>query len=232
MAGAGRAVLAAVARWGAWLMGAPLDLSGQRFGRLVVLSLLDRRTHNKLRWLCECDCGRQHEITGSRLTSGGAKSCGCLRTTHGQTKTRLYRIWRGMRARCGNPNSKDYPRYGGRGIVVCDAWADDFGAFSMWARANGYDDRLSIDRVDNSLGYSPENCRWADTVVQGTNRRSVRLNPKLVHEIKIAAGDGPCNLSALGRSFGVAPATIRDVLTGKCWGHVQVPSGFPRVVAQ
>ena len=93
---------------------------------------------------------------------------------HGGKGTRLYRIWKAMRSRCNNPNTLAYPRYGGRGIGVCKEW-DDFSKFRAWAIANGYSDDLSIDRVDNDGGYSPDNCRWATRKEQNTNQRSNRM---------------------------------------------------------
>ena len=94
--------------------------------------------------------------------------------THGQTNTRLYSIWVGMRKRCNNPKDRAYINYGGRGITVCDEWNGDFAAFRDWALASGYNDHLSIDRIDNDQGYSPDNCRWTTTRCQNGNKRTVR----------------------------------------------------------
>lgn len=91
---------------------------------------------------------------------------------HGESYTRLHRIWDNMKARCYRETSDDYPRYGKRGITVCDEWKDDYAAFSKWAHDNGYCENLTLDRIDNMRGYSPDNCRWVDRKVQANNTRT------------------------------------------------------------
>ena len=141
--------------------------------------------HNAL-FLCQCECGGQKIATGSGLRDGTIKSCGCLRKekniqnitgynqsganiTHGKTKTRLYTIWRAMKRRCYQKNATNYYRYGGRGIEVCDEWRNSFQEFYDWSQANGYNDTLTIDRIDNDKGYSPDNCRWTTQMEQVKN---------------------------------------------------------------
>lgn len=92
---------------------------------------------------------------------------------HGQSQSRLYRIWANMKTRCTNPNSTRFKDWGARGITVCEEWRNDFQAFYDWAMSNGYSDDLTIDRIDNGKGYCPENCRWATYSEQNLNKKSV-----------------------------------------------------------
>lgn len=148
---------------------------GRRFGSLVTVKYV---TGDKNGFICKCDCGREVFAKPTHLTDGMVKSCGqneceyhqSLITTHGMSKERLYRIWRGMKHRCYDPKSHGYPTYGGRGIDICPEWRNDVLAFMEWAKANGYSDDLSIDRIDNDRGYYPDNCRWATAVEQANNQ--------------------------------------------------------------
>ena len=166
-----------------------IDETGNRYGRLTVVCRAGSNKKGIAKWLCECDCGSKTVVLGTKLRRGETKSCGCfeqetrvrnghkrMQTTHGMSRSRLYGVWSGMKKRCNNPSHPHYKDYGGRGISVCDEWVDDFGAFAEWALSHGYNESASkggctLDRIDPDGDYCPENCRFADMVVQQNNRR-------------------------------------------------------------
>lgn len=154
-----------------------MDLTGKTFGYLTPIKLLPKTKHGKNRWLCKCKCGKFATPITYNLTHGITLSCGCIRHdpshetyTHGKSKERIYSIYLGMKKRCYNTNEKSYPRYGGKGITICAEWLNDFMSFYNWSMANGYNDSLSIDRIDNLKGYSPDNCRWITMADQAKNK--------------------------------------------------------------
>ena len=147
------------------------DLTGQKFGKLTVISREKNDKHGNIRWLCKCDCGKETTVQGGHLTSGRTKSCGCVRN-HGQSRTRLYRIWVAIKTRCYNPAHNNYKNYGGRGIVMCYSIKDNFTAFREWALTNGYKKGLTIDRVDVNGNYTLDNMRWATMSEQARNKRN------------------------------------------------------------
>lgn len=151
------------------------DLQGRQFGRLTVTEESGRK-HSRITWLCICECGNEIVLTSNRLLHPqGTKSCGCIRseksaekaTSHGMSGTRIYEIWTGMKARCGRKGHKNYQRYGGRGITLCERWRDFENFYEDMKE--GYEDHLTIDRKDNDGNYEPDNCRWATTQQQMSN---------------------------------------------------------------
>ena len=148
------------------------DITAKKFGRLTALYKLHNCSKKRVHYLCICDCGNFTEVASNNLTNGKIKSCGCLRgKNHHKCDTRLYRIYYNMKNRCYNKDLPQYKDWGGRGITLCDEWLNDFMAFYNWAIENGYNDSLSIDRVDNDGNYEPLNCRWVTSKQQSRNTR-------------------------------------------------------------
>ena len=165
------------------------NIIGRRFGILTVIN----RDYNYVnpkhtKWICLCDCGNIKSIFRNSLIGGRTQSCGCMQNkgkkginqTHGLSKTRIYHEWASMRRRC-KQNSTDAKSYFYRGISVCEEWENNFMAFYEWSIHNGYSDSLTIDRINNDMGYSPENCQWITNEKQQSNKSNtvkVRYNGK------------------------------------------------------
>ena len=159
-----------------------IDLTGQRFGRLTVVSRAENTASGKVRWNCLCDCGAKTTNHSHLLKSGQSKSCGCLQkesvsksnTKHGDSFNNLYHVWRNMLDRVNLQSREDYKHYGGRGITVCNDWYS-YDTFKKWALSSGYAENLTLDRENNNKGYSPDNCRWVTMKRQNNNRRNNRI---------------------------------------------------------
>lgn len=162
-----------------------IDLTGQRFGRLVALGPIGQTKGTQIIWECLCDCGKIHAVQSTHLRTGHTSSCGCLaneltsrRTrTHGMSRSKIHYIWVAIIQRCCNPSNKGYENYGGRGISMADEWRDSFASFYSYVSGLEHfgTPKYSVDRIDNDAGYIPGNLRWVPRVVQNRNKRDNRI---------------------------------------------------------
>lgn len=212
-------------------MSASVDITGMTFGHLTVLHRAGSNQHKMATWMCRCGCdnGTIVIVTTNALKTGHTKSCGCSRRDcgirqlrHGHTTKRqqslTYKSWASMLQRCENDRNPAYDSYGGRGIVVCERWRifDNF-LDDMGTRPHG----TTIDRRNGDLGYYLENCRWAPSIVQVRNRRTVKLNEVSADLIKYMRRRGSL-LDDIAHAFGVSSQVISSIARGKMWN----PIGF------
>ena len=187
------------------------DLSGKKYNKLYVIKYV-----GKSKWLCKCECGKNCIVIASKLKNGHTKSCGCLQkemthkanSKHNECGSRLYCEWLNMKSRCNNKNNKYYKIYGGRGITICDEWSKNYLKFKEWAIANGYQDNLTIDRIDNNGNYEPTNCRWATWKEQANNTRRT---------IKYEFGNLKLSIKQWAELFGINYGTFKDRINKRKW---------------
>ena len=183
-------------------------IQGQKFGRWTVLEYGYKRNRNHY-YKCVCTCGKIGYVGKTNLVRGKSTACvNCgkikaLNGKEGRDGTRLYRIYRNMKTRTSNPNSPRYNDYGGRGITICDEWLNDFDVFKSWAISNGYDNGKNIDRINNDMGYFPENCRWITAKENNNNRRTTR---------KITFNGETRSIKEWAEIINIAESTIRSRL--------------------
>lgn len=200
-----------------------LNMQGKTFGRLFVLSLHSKGVKAGRKWLCKCRCGNEVVITTGHLSSGHTKSCGCLGSEiiikrnykHGQGarqgKSREYKAWKEMNKRCAQVNSKNYKWYGAKGITVCPEWQSDFSKF--YSDLGPCPEYYELDRLDNTKGYEPSNCRWASEAMQSRNRGYVKLTMEKAVHIRSSG----LSTKELMNLYGVSKTTITKVKSGKAW---------------
>lgn len=201
-----------------------VEMAGQKFNRMLVIERAGTSKDRKALWKCRCDCGIEKIVSGRDLRCGHVKSCGCfgieLRNeriknsrgkprlnhkghyTHEMSNESIYGVWRGIKSRCNNPNQSAYKNYGARGIKVCDKWLKFENFYADMGST--YKKGLTIERVDNNDGYSPENCVWKPREEQNKNRRSNRI-----YTVNGITG----NIAELSRVFHITYSTVYERLT-------------------
>ena len=202
------------------------NMKGRKIGRLYFKEYIGLLNHHAL-WLCQCDCGNECIVKASSVKSGTTSSCGCLahdilmerNCKHNCVYLPIYTCYHNMISRCTNKNTTHYKDYGGRGIKICDEWLDkDFGFknFYDWAMKNGYNEELTIDRIDFNGNYEPNNCRWATIKEQANNTRK---------NIFVNYDDEKYTLMQLSEKFGLVYATTL-ARHHKGWTPSELVQGF------
>ena len=202
---------------------------GKRYGRLVVLERAEDGKNWLRRWVCQCDCGNKKTIFQASLRHGQTQSCGCLHkermsitsricnTKHGALRNGSaspeYMAWDSMRQRCLNPRNVNYANYGGRGIGVCDRWSDFSAFLADMGDRPGPD--FSLDRIDNALGYSPDNCRWATRTEQTRNTRN---------NVYLTVSGNRRLLLEFAEEYGVDAGVLRGRIR-RGWSHEEAVHG-------
>ena len=193
-----------------------MDIIGKKYNKLTCVKKDENK--DKRYYIFRCDCGNEKSIIASNVIGGYSTSCGCVKlkgnnTKHGGKGTRLYHIWKSMRERCNNPNTNRHHIYYDRGIEICKEW-DNFSVFREWALLNGYNDLLTIDRINGDNGYCPDNCRWATYTEQANNSSNAKM---------ITYNGKTQSQSEWGRELGINHSTISNRMK-KGWSIERVLS--------
>lgn len=195
-----------------------LDLTGQKFGRLTVMSLSEDRKPTK--WMCMCECGNEKRVASWELRSQKTISCGCYSKeligarlrTHGKSGTKEYLSWRAMIRRCTDTKWHMYKRYGAVGITVCDHWKKFENFLSDMGLAPS--PSHTIERIDGSKGYYKENCKWADKTEQARNRSVVKMTLEKAREAQRMRSNG-ATIKSIAEHLGVPRHCVEDVIRGR-----------------
>lgn len=179
------------------------------------LTIVNREKNNdkgQTMWRCKCECGGEIIGIGYRIKSGRIKSCGCMKAVpefrHGETQSRLYRIWCNIKTRCSCKSAEYYKNYGARGISVCDEWRLSYTAFRDWALSAGYEDNLTIDRINANGNYEPSNCRWATWKEQENNSS---------HNVNISYNNKTMTLHQWSEELNIPYDTLRSRVRRRGW---------------
>jgi len=210
-----------------------IDLTGQKFGRWIVIEFSYYTKNWDYFWKCRCECGNEKNVNRRSLKNGSSKSCGCLhielarkRGTHRMIKTRFYSVWAGIKNRCNNPNEPTYKDYGKRGIKVCDRWLESFENFrdDMYKEYLEHSKKFgekdtTIERKENNLGYCKNNCRFATMKEQCNNRRSNHL---------ITYNGKTMNITQWAKTLGIKPYILYYRICRKKWSIFSAFTISPR----
>ena len=189
------------------------SLTGQQIGKWSVGESFRHPTRGERMYFCVCDCGTEKAVKHTHLASGKTSSCGCSWITHGMSRSNEYRVWDSMIRRCHSPNHAAFKEYGARGIEVCDKWRAFEGFFEdMGNQPAG----MTLERKDNELGYSKDNCKWATVAEQARNRRSTKLDENKVQQIKLMIENG-ASQAVIAKNFGVSRSNIGHIAQGSIW---------------
>jgi predicted XRE-type DNA-binding protein len=188
-------------------------LTGHQIGKWSVFESFLHPTRRERLYRCVCACGTEKTVKHTHLADGKTSSCGCSWTTHGMSRSNEYRVWDSMIRRCHSPSHHAFKDYGARGITVCDKWKN----FEGFIEDMGFQpEGLSIERINNDLGYSKENCRWATVTEQARNRRATKLDEDKVMQIKILLKTG-VSQNKIASQFSVSRSNIGHIAQGTTW---------------